>query len=177
MAKEKEQAKEEAASASASLGNTEIVSKVSVKTLIGKIKKPKEDDKPRALVHIYGIVRGTKEQDTDYGVSTAFFGDFEGVNLETRERARGGKLFLPNSAAQLLKSAFEAAIKPDDDGAIPLNGSVQFALEIGIKYSEKSVGYEYVVKPLIQTTDNDPLAQLRGNVSKMLPALAAPAKG
>ena len=53
-------------------------------------------------------------------------------------------------------------------------GSIEFAVEVGVKPSDSPIGYEYTVKNLIKPTGGDPLAALRDKVQTL--ALAAPAK-
>lgn len=134
---------------------SEIVKKITVKTVCGKFEKPSKASK---LMTVYGLANEAKADSSDYGDYVRFKGNFEAVNLATGEVFKSGSMILPEIAEQILSGALSGE---------DVNG-VQFALEIGIKPSTSPVGYDYSVKPVIDTGENDPLADLRGKLS--LPA-------
>lgn len=139
-----------------------IAKKITVKGLVPDLKDidraTLKGNKP--LVHVYGIARGFTPDSSQYGDYIRFNGDFEGVNLETGEAQRAGSMILPEIAQNLLHGVMNA------EG----NNAVEFALEIGIKPSKSPVGYDYTVKPLIESVEADPLKALRGASQKALPA-------
>ncbi len=139
------------------MSNVELLSKISVATVFGKVKKP---EAPVGLVRVIGIANGVKTGQSQYGDWTAFTGDFKAFNLENGKEFRAGKVFLPAIAQNLIEGALANA---DAE-------SVQFAFDIGIKPADTQAGYEYTVTPLVEARDNDPLAALEEKVGK-LPAL------
>jgi hypothetical protein len=144
---------------------TSIVRKVSVKTLVGKVK-PYLANMPEggeiSLARIVGIARGIKAGESNYGPWKALTGDFIAEPLvgdHAGKRFRAGNLFLPDVALDLVAPAVEATPKGD---------TVQFAFEVtAIVREESSTGYEYGAKTLIEASENDPLEAL---VSLALPA-------
>lgn len=138
---------------------SELIRKISAKTVIGKIEKP---EKAKPLFHVYGIARGVRTGESTYGPWVALIGQFEAVNLESGETYQAPQCFLPEPIGSMM-----AAQVQDDD-----TESVQFGLEVGIKPADTATGYEYTSKALVESREADPLADLR---SKM-PALEAPKK-
>jgi hypothetical protein len=157
----------------------ELVKKLSAKSVVGNpmsvIRAAMKDAHDRApqegdsapLYRVYGVARGVKNGQSNFGEWTAFKGEFAAVSLETGEQFRSGELFLPEVAEALL-------IGPVKDG----DGSgVQFAFEIGARAvkdraDDKNLKYEYTVRSLVELSKEDPLAQM----ASTLPALPAPRK-
>lgn len=135
-----------------------ILRKITVATVCGKVGRMGEKDEPKALMRVYGFANGVKRGETAFGPWAGLTGQFEAVNLETGEVAVAPVCILPEPMGSLLVSRAE-------------NGeAVQFAYEIGVKYSAKgSAGYEYTTKVIVKESQNDPLAELRQQV-KALPA-------
>jgi hypothetical protein len=142
------------------VSKTEIVKKITVKAVSGGLEKP---EKPTPIMTVYGLLTDSKPDHSDYGDYIRFSGNFEAVNMSNGEHFRSGRLILPGIAEGLLQGALE------QEGV----ESVQFALEIGIKPSKSPVGYDYTVKPLIETSENDPLADMRGKLSLPSPETVA----
>jgi len=138
----------------------EIQRKLTVATVCGKIGRMAADEAPRAVMHIYGMATGTKRGETSFGPWAGLTGQFEAVNLENGEVSISPIAILPEPMNTLLAARVDAG------------DPVQFAYEIGVKFSEKgSAGYEYTTKELVKQTANDPLADLRSAI-KALPAPA-----
>lgn len=110
---------------------------------------------------IIGIARSVDAKQTTYGEAARFTGEFRAINQDGEEIA-APTLYLPSPADGLLKSAIVEA-----DG-----GAVNFAFDIYVQPTPKKQpgdrGYEYVIKPLLETKPSDPLAEL----AKALPAPA-----
>jgi len=135
----------------------DIVSKITVKGICGALKEP---EKPVKLLQVYGLVRSSEVGKTTYGEYIRFRGNFEAVNLETGQMYQSGALILPAIAESLL---YGAAASLEEGSAL------RFAFEIGIKPSKSPTGYDYTVTPLVEGSENDPLADLRSQV-KALPS-------
>lgn len=134
-----------------------LLKKMSAKTLIGKIDPP---EKQVDLFAVYGVATGTKNGTSTFGDWLAFIGDFEGVEIVTGEISRSPVCFLPEPAQGML----EAALMKNENG-------VEFSFIIGIKPNAKSTtGYEYTVKPVVASKQNDALEKLRGATTLALPA-------
>lgn len=128
----------------------------------------KPDTAPFAIARIFGQAKKHDLVVTSFGDSERIIGDFEGINLATGEVFKSTKMFLPSVISEIMVNALDAAEAGD--------AALEFALEIGVQYSEKSsTGYAYTVKPLIKTAARDALAHLRETVTASLPQLAAPA--
>ena len=138
-----------------------IINKMSAKTIVGQVKKfvPK-DDTPIDLFTVYGIATGSKTGQSTFGEWSSITGNFRAVRTFDGEEFQGPNLFLPNMAQQMVLDA------------LAQNGvtNVEIAFIVGIKANDSEQGYEYTVKPLIETSENDPLAALAAKVSKALPA-------
>lgn len=130
-----------------------LVSKITLKS-IGVQPKPqtiKENDAEKPLCVIYGRVQKYDIATSNFGESGRFHGAFEAVNAATGELFKSGKAFLPGVVESLMMDAVNAA-----DG-----GSVDFALEIGVKPANSATGYEYTVRPLQKLAVSDELQALR----------------
>ena len=138
-----------------------IVSKLSVKKICGKIKKP---EGKVMLMQVFGIATGTKSDESNFGPWTALLGQFRAVNLESGELFQSGVCFLPNTGLNLITPLLK---KDGTDG-------IEFALNIGVIPAENSVGYEYYVEPVIESQENDPLEILSKKVNQA--ALPSPNK-
>ena len=75
--------------------------------------------------------------------------------------------FVPEPASGMMLAAIEQQRKHGI-----ADPSVQFAFIIGAKPSDKAAGFEYVVEPVMQASQNDALATLRAQIA---PRLALPA--
>ncbi len=136
-----------------------LIKKLSAKTVYGVVKAP---EKAMALFTVIGIANGVKTGQSTYGEWVALTGQFEGQNLESGEAFMAPQAFLPEPINGLIA----AKVRTPDENGQPV--SVRFAVEVGIKPSKSTLGYEYTVRELIDASENDPLADLR----KSLPAPA-----
>lgn len=149
---------------------TQLISKISIKGVGAQPKKNSlAEGASEALCLFYGRVTGYTVGTSSFGEFVKFKGGFEAVNAKTGEVFKSSAILLPDVVNGMLQEAVEGA-----DG-----NAVDFALEIGVKYSENAYGYEYTVKPLQQMRESDELAALRSMVAEKttiaLPAPAAPA--
>lgn len=154
--------------------SSNIVSKLTLKSVdaqpkrgaFGTAEAPLD---PKKLVIFFGRATKWDTMTSQYGESYRFHGNFEGVNAETGETYKSSKLFLPEVVASLLANQIDAA-----DGE-----AIDFALEIGARFADSTFGYEYTVKPLVETKGADELESLRSlvapNVAKLLEGAKTPA--
>lgn len=138
------------------MSQVNLLKKMSAKTIIGKIEPP---EKQTDLFAIYGVATGTKTGSSTFGDWLAFIGDFEGVHMESGEVNRSPVCFLPEPAQGML----EAALLKNENG-------VEFSFIIGVKPNKTSTtGYEYTVKPVVASKQNDALEKLRTATVQALP--------
>lgn len=148
---------------------TVIATKLSLKTIGAQPKRgelTEENPGPIVLATLIGRVTGYKVGSGDKGEFYAFNGSFEGTNVRTGESARSSKCFVPNALNGLLAEAVDAA-----------NGqAIDFALQIGAKFTNTPIGYEYVIVPLVAVQESDELSALRELAENKIKALAGPEK-
>lgn len=131
-----------------------IVKKLSTKTIVGDVAPSKILKEGTALYRIYGIVRGIKTGQTQYGEFTGFRGDFRAINLETKEQFAGAVAYLPPVAQDLVLGSYDG------------KAALQFAFEIGIKENLKvPMKYEYTCEPLMKPQENDIMRQIEAEIA------------
>lgn len=131
---------------------TNLVRKISAKSICGKIEVP---EKATALFTVIGIANGLKVGMSNYGEWTALTGQFEATNIETGEVSTAPQVFLPEPWSGMI-----AAKVRTPDSETKTNG-VRFALEIGVEPSDVPRGYEFTGKELVKLDVADPLEALR----------------
>lgn len=150
------------------MAKTNLVSKISAKTIMGNVKQlvPKDDvvegkvtvdrnGQSVDLLRVVGFATGTVVGESNFGPWLAFKGTFSATRLDTGEIFRSGKLFLPDTASDLLAGMVQSS-----------DGAVEFAFDIGVKRDDEAqIGYVYTVKPLLEIAENDPVAMLMARLS------------
>lgn len=143
----------------------ELVRKITVKQVAGKIDLEKllaAPNKTLQLAKIFGMASKARPDQSDMGSFLRFSGRFRATNFVDGTTYESGSLILPGVAQDALAGALDGA-----DG-----GSVEFAFEISVKYDAESVTkYVYNVKPLFETSRDDPLERMGQRIAQ----LAAPA--
>jgi len=153
----------------------EILRKLTIKTCggfsIARIKQVMEAAKLEEgqaipLLRIAGQSTGAKTGQTDKGQFTKLMGSFVGTDMTTGEQFQSGQCILPEFIGGTLGSALLAG------------ESVRFAFEISARRKDNAItGYEFAIKPLIDTKPTDAMAELMalaGIVAPAAPALSAP---
>ncbi|MFW9874962.1 MAG: hypothetical protein ACFFG0_17790 [Candidatus Thorarchaeota archaeon] len=143
------------------LNKANIVRKISVKTVFGKIdaRKLPNEEEPVPVIRAMGRAHGVKTGTSTYGDWVAIKGDFFAVNLQTGVGYRGTQLFLPPVASELVESVL----------ADCESGTVDIAFDIFAFFSENSATqYEYSAKPIIESKEADPMHGLIGRVDEKL---------
>lgn len=138
-----------------------VARKITVKGIVGTIKRPEEGDKPRELMTVIGIATGIRQVEDRYHPGQLQYGikgTFEAVNTETGEVTTANEVFLPS----MIQDAVVEALKSGK------NENVQFAVSVSLKYSKIPIGYEYVVKPLVKIAAADILEDLRASIPKQV---------
>lgn len=147
-----------------------LIKKVTVKTVFGDPKKYIRDNGLKAsvaIVRIVGIATRLVTGESDYGPWVKFKGNFKATNLLTGEEFRSGSCLMPEVASDLVEGAM---CGEGVDG-------VNFAFDILLVPDDSSAtGYVYQAEPLIDYTESDPLALLESQVAARLDA-PAPEKG
>lgn len=153
----------------------EILRKMTIKTCgnfsIARIKEVMaaanlEEGQAVPLLKITGTTTGAKTGQTDKGQFTKLLGEFVGVDLTTGALYRSQQCILPEFLGGVLGSA------------LTQGQSVRFAFEIGAKRKDNAItGYEFSIKPLIDTRPTDGMAELMALAGIKMPdapALPAP---
>ena len=146
----------------------ELLRKISSKTVLGDRPERPKDKKTVPLYSVYGIANGLQTGTSDYGDWIKLKGSFEAVRFSDGLVMQSGACILPEP----VNSMTAAALQQTDDDGKRVNQSIQFSLEIGLKRTDTAIGYEYVTTPLIEAGGADPLAALRSETAKALPAPA-----
>lgn len=154
----------------------EILRKITIKTCgnfsIARIKEVMaaaklEDGQSVPLLKIAGQSTGAKTGQTDKGQFTKLLGSFIGTDMTTGALYQSGQCILPEFIGGTLGSALMGG------------ESVRFAFQIEARRKDNAItGYEFVIKPLIDTKPTDAMAELMslaGIKAPDAPALAAPA--
>ena len=125
-----------------------LVRKVSVKSVMEWGSRPDEIPKVGEeikLYRVFGVSHAVKTGTGDNGPFCAFLGSFEAVRYKDGKRFQGGQCFVPRAVEDLLVASMRSGQKNDS------TASVEFAIEVGIKGTDKSVPWEYTVKNLVNT--------------------------
>lgn len=114
--------------------------------------------KSHSWCRITGVVESTFSGESTYGTYIGFLGVFECLVFDTGELYRGSKLFAPS----ILSGELSAQLA-NSKGSI---SSIGFAVDIGTRPIDFGLGYEYSLKPVIEISETDPLADLKKRLSK-----------
>lgn len=146
------------------MSNTQLVKKLGSKQILGNVGKlvaercENDGDVYKAYT-IFGAVNGTKTGNSTFGEWLAFTGTMEAVNHVTGESFAAAQCFVPEP----LQSMMLAELKNSD--------SLEFAFSVSVKRRDDlDRKYEYIVTPITETRQADPLAHLRQLVPQIAPA-------
>lgn len=147
----------------------QIIKKVSASTVIGSTKELRKlaesgEGKSVDIMRVVGVAIGVKSGMSSYGEWVALRGNFSATNMETGEEFRGSTLYVPDEITDMIAAQLSTAT------------SVEFGVIIGVKESDLVIGYEYVVTPLMDTGESDPIAALNAKIDKALEAPKADKK-
>lgn len=132
----------------------EYANKISTKNFVED--KAIARQKPMLWGKLLGVADSYKVTESQYGESIGFKGSFEYQSYSSGEVTRAGILYAPAVLTNLLEPQMKR------EGVF----GVQFAVEIGTKPSDKTVGYEYTIKPLVTMEEADPLQAVRVRLPK-----------
>lgn len=139
-----------------------IVSKLTVKSMGCDPRKVTAIEDPKARLPLCRIlgkandVRYQEDQKNPGTIHTYFVGTFEGINIETGDVYRSGKLFLPKGISEAVESAIKGAKDSGDNSA-----SVSFAFELRAVKASNPIGYSYEAAALKRPEVHDELDELR----------------
>jgi len=136
---------------------SKIIRTITTKAVAGKVDFDKlyaTPNKQMTLAKIFGIASKAKPDESDLGAFIRFGGRFRGINYETGETFEAGSLILPATAQDMLAGILES-----------VEGSVEFAFEIGVHYDATAVTkYVFDIVPLFEASNDDPLERLSRRV-------------
>lgn len=114
---------------------------------------------------MFGIASGVKTGASTYGEWTAFTGQMEAVNHFTGENFAASQAFVPEPLQTMMV------------GTLRENDSIEFAFTVSVKRRDDlERGYEYIVEPLVQAQQADPLAHLKKAALEKIADLAIEVK-
>ena len=127
---------------------TAIVEDITTKYDGKKAKVEKSLD----VMRVVGVCNGYDIKTTQYGDSFCFKGDFLAIRLDNKTEYKSAQLYLPAIAATILATAID--VNPEV--------KIQFAYDIFLNppKGKNDKGYEWGVRPLIESADNDPVRSL-----------------
>lgn len=133
---------------------------------------------PIFICRIIGLCRGQEVIKTTFGDSLKFKGEFRGWGADGEE-SMAPVAYLPSPFDELLSQQINDLQGDDGKKAV----TVEFGLDVFAIADKGTVGYKFIVKPLIEAAASDPLAALTKSFAPMaLPnpeaakVLAAPAE-
>lgn len=139
------------------------IRKITVKTVCGKVNFEEVMERKQIdLMAVYGVARGMSPGASEHGPYVAFIGDFRAVNLKNGEEFASAKIIMPKIIEEQIAGA-----GPGGSG----DKEIKFAFQLGVKYdAEAATKYVYTFRPLLETADASVMDELRGAVTKALPA-------
>jgi hypothetical protein len=137
MAKKKVEAKTSAS----------VLGKISIKTTYGVIAKKSIPDEglELELVRFAGMAKAVERGEGNFGAWASLKGDFAAQNKQTGEMFISQAIFVPSAYGDALIASLENALM-EDAGA-----SIDFCVDVSIKAASNAIGYEYVVRPIMDT--------------------------
>jgi len=134
----------------------------SLKTAVGKVK----EGEIVPVLRVVGVANGYKPGATDKGEYVVLLGEFQATNLIDGHIYSSPRAILPTFVAE----AFVPALQQ--------HGNAEFALDVGARRNDKAItGYEFTMRPLMQSRSSDRLTALLESVAKTTPVLPAPPAG
>lgn len=122
--------------------------KLSVATVYGKIKLtdiPK--DGSIHVMRIAGVASEIDAGESSYGAWACLKGDFAAINYTTGERFVGASAFVPGAMGEMLIEQVRSGLRDD------VGFALKFSVDIFVVVSPRDANkYEYVVKPVIEST-------------------------
>ena len=141
--------------------------KITVKDVMGPLVRPNDGDKPTDLFTVIGHATGIRSGEDKYHAGQEFHaltGEFEAVNLATGEIFWAPQCFIPEPMHSLIVAQLTS-------GKVK---ALKFSAMVGYKYAKTSVGYEFIVKPLLKPEKSDALEELRASLPQPIAQKALP---
>jgi hypothetical protein len=128
----------------------QIARKISVGSINGVKSGFKGIKEPTLVGRLVGQAMGVSAHESEKGTYQKFKGEFRAINADGEEIA-APVMYLPSPAQEMLADAINAA-----DGK-----AVAFGFDIfAVPNPTAVLGYEYKIKPLLETAPSDPVKQL-----------------
>lgn len=143
-------------------GEESYISKLTIKTLgcvPARVTGLPDGEDKLALCRIFGkaVEVGAQEDKFTPGNFVSYFkGNFEGINMQTGETYRSGKLYLPKGISEIVEAAVKTMREKDEATA-----SVSFAFELRSVKASNPIGYSYEAVALRKPEAEDELAEIR----------------
>lgn len=117
---------------------------------------------PIFICRIIGLCRGQEVIKTTFGDSLKFKGEFRGWGADGEE-SMAPVAYLPSPFDELLSQQINDLQGDDGKKAV----TVEFGLDVFAIADKGTVGYKFIVKPLIEAAASDPLAALTKSFAPM----------
>jgi len=146
------------------MAKIEPLKKITTKTVHGKIDPktdvPKEGEEATQIMTLVGRIVSAQNKETTFGPYVEFKGSFEAVDAKSGKRFYSSKCLLPEVAQDLIAAPFIADNPP---------ANLDFAFQIGVRWSDSPIGYEFSCNPLVEVeSESDPLKEIKSKVSGFL---------
>ena len=151
---------------------TVIMKKMSVGGMNGVRGGFKNITEPTFAARIFGITRSVEIKPTNFGNSLCFKGMFEGINAEG-EIHKAAICYLVAPADQMLADELN---KPENAGK-EITFSFDFFVIPKEKRGPQDLGYEYQVRPLVESKPSDAMSALKSAVTLALPSKKSEPQG
>lgn len=139
---------QEQATAAPKVPGVAVARKLSVATVYGKVKV--KDIPTGGQVHVMRIAGTASDSvsgESAFGRWESLKGEFAAINIETGERFVGVNAFVPGALGEMLIEQVKAGVKED------VGFSLKFSVDVFVTVSPRDENkYEYVTKPVIETT-------------------------
>lgn len=138
------------------------VGKMSVKAIGCVPANLPVDGSAKLLCQFYGKCTGVKIgvdkiQDRTW---RALVGTFAGINFETGEQFRSGKLFLPDGIQEIIETGI-TQLGENKEGL-----SIRFALELYSVSAKNPAGYSYKAKNLLPVESTDEMSEIQKAIAQ-----------
>lgn len=149
----------------------QALKKITVAAINGKRGgwKVAENAPDQVIARIFGRADSVAAKASNYGDYLQFTGSIKAINAD-REECFSSVLILPSPADSLLAEALK-----NDTEKMGVTFAFDIVLRAMPKKNETDRGYQFIVKPLIETKSDDPLKALADSLPAMA-ALPAPAQ-
>lgn len=125
-----------------------VARKLSVATVFGRVKIADIPDGGQIhVMRVAGVASDIDAGESAYGAWACLKGDFAAINYVTGERFVGASAFVPGAMGEMLIEQVRSGVRDD------VGFALKFSVDVFVMVSPRDANkYEYVVKPVIEST-------------------------